>query len=402
MLMSEWSYINPNYAQDKRRDLRIDFLRGMVMLIMVVGHIEIFSWFNFLTWERIGVVAGAEGFVILSGLVMGKIYRRKIRQAGLHDASVSILKRAFKLYLVNIVIISSIALLTFIPDIDVTGATTFIDRGAGITYPLYAQVGTALSTNISQILLLQQGPHQVQILGLYVVLFIFAPFAFYLLEKGRVIILSGISLALYLINLIHPSMPTGAHFEYGFPALTWQLIFFHGLIFGYYEQEITLWFTGYRKVIGLTLAYILFFAFMLFAWNNPNPFMPPGTKLTWVAPDTFYHLYNLYFQKNTLGVLRLVNYVVALTVLFNVLTNFWQPINKFFGWFFVTLGQSSLYVFILHIYVLLFIYNLPIFRGLTATYTSGNIWVNTAGHTLAIAMLWIAARYKLAGKWIPS
>ena len=84
------------------RDLRIDFIRGMVMMLLVVGHIEIFSWFNYLTWERIGVVSGAEGFVILAGVVLGFLYRHKIQQVGLAESAKLMIERAFKLYRVNI------------------------------------------------------------------------------------------------------------------------------------------------------------------------------------------------------------------------------------------------------------------------------------------------------------
>ena len=395
---SSWSYTQSGSS----RDLRIDFIRGMVMMLLIVGHIEIFSWFNYLTWERIGVVSGAEGFVILAGVVLGFLYRRKIQQVGLAESAMLMIERAFKLYRVNIFVIASIALLALIPFIDVTGATTFTDRGSGTVYPLYPKAGTDLHIVIARILLLKSGPHEVQILGLYFVLFLFAPLAFYLLEKRQVGLLSGLSIVLYMKNWAFPAMPTDAQFEYGFPVLAWQLIFFHGIIFGYYKQEISNWFTGNRKIVGLVVAYILFIVFMLFSLNNPHPFMPPSSKLTWIAPDTFNRLYSLYFQKNTLGVLRLVNYVVVLTVLFHILTIFWVPINKAFGWFFIKFGQASLYVFILHIYVLLFIYNLPIFHGLTATYTSGNIWINTLGHALALTMLWTAAHYKIGEKWIPS
>lgn len=397
-LFSSWSYTQSGSS----RDLRIDFLRGMVMAALIVGHIEIFSWFNYLTWERIGVVSGAEGFVIFAGVVMGFLYRRKIQQAGLAESSMLMIERAFKLYRVNIFVIASIALLALIPFIDVTGATTFTDRGTGTVYPLYPKAGTDLHIVIARILLLKSGPHEVQILGLYFVLFLFAPLAFYLLEKGHLRLLSGLSIVLYMKNWAFPAMPTDAQFEYGFPVLTWQLIFVHGIIFGYYKQEISNWFTGNRKIVGLVIAYSLFIAFMLFSLNNPHPFMPPSSKLTWIAPDTFNHIYFLYFQKNTLGILRLVNYVVVLTVLFHILTMFWRPINKALGWFFITFGQASLYVFILHVYVLLFIYNIPVFHGLTASYTSGNIWLNTLGHTLAMAMLWTAAHYKIGEKWIPS
>jgi hypothetical protein len=254
----------------------------------------------------------------------------------------------------------------------------------------------------ARILLLKSGPHQVQILGLYFVLFLFAPLAFYLLEKGQVKLLSAFSIVLYMKNWAFPAMPTDAQFEYGFPVLAWQFIFVHGIIFGYYKQEISNWFTGNRKIVGLVVAYILFIAFMLFSLNNPHPLMPPSSKLTWIAPDTFNRLYSKKKKKNTLGVLRLVNYVVVLIVLFHILTIFWAPINKVLGWFFIKFGQASLYVFILHIYVLLFIYNIPVFHGLTATYTSGNIWINTLGHALALGILWTAAHYKIGEKWIPS
>jgi hypothetical protein len=289
-----------------------------------------------------------------------------------------------------------------IPFIDVTGATTFTDHGAGVTFPLYPNAGTDFHIAIAQILLLQAGPHEVQILGLYFIFFLFSPLAFFLLEKGQVRLLSAISIVLYMKNWAFPAMPTGAQFEYGFPVLTWQLIFVHGIIFGYYKEEISSYFVGNKKILGLTVAYILFIGFMLFSWNNPHPYMPPSSKLNWITPDTFNSWYALYFQKNTLGVLRLVNYVVVLTVLFHILTLFWVPINKVIGWFFVTFGQASLYVFILHVYVLLFIYNLPIFHGLTANYTSGNIWINTLGHTLALGILWTAAYYKIGQRWIPS
>lgn len=397
------SFSNWGYTQaGSSRDLRIDFLRGMVMAALIVGHIEIFSWFNYLTWERIGVVSGAEGFVIFAGIIMGFLYRKKIQQVGLYESVKLMLERAFKLYRVHVFVITSIALLALIPFIDMTGATTFTDRGAGVIYPLYPKPGTDLHTIIAQILLLQAGPHEVQILGLYFVLFLFSPLAFYLLEKRQARLLSGLSIVLYMKNWAFPAMPTGTQFEYGFPVLTWQLIFVHGIIFGYYKDEISNRFTGNKKIIGLTVAYILFIAFMLFSLNNPHQFMPPSSKLTWIAPDIFNGWYTLYFQKNTLGVLRLVNYIVVLTVLFHLLTLFWAPINKMFGWFFITFGQASLYVFILHVYVLLFIYNLPIFHGLTASYNSGNIWINTIGHALAMGMLWTAAHYKIGQKWIPS
>src|SRR5258707_14069393 len=79
------------------RDLRIDFLRGMGMLVLVVVHFELFSLYNFLAWERIGVISGAEGFVIFSGCVIGLIYRRRLEQKGWQDAGWKLLDRPTQL-----------------------------------------------------------------------------------------------------------------------------------------------------------------------------------------------------------------------------------------------------------------------------------------------------------------
>jgi hypothetical protein len=60
------------------RDLRVDFLRGVAMCSVVIVHVEIFSAFSFLAWERVGCVSSAVFFVILSGFVLGEVSRRRV------------------------------------------------------------------------------------------------------------------------------------------------------------------------------------------------------------------------------------------------------------------------------------------------------------------------------------
>src|SRR5436190_22143057 len=94
------------------RDLRIDFLRGMVMLVLVVVHFEIFSLYNFLAWERIGVISGGEGFVILSGCVVGMVYPRRIEQNGSPDSTWKPFARAAPLYRVKVSVMVGALLLS--------------------------------------------------------------------------------------------------------------------------------------------------------------------------------------------------------------------------------------------------------------------------------------------------
>jgi hypothetical protein len=389
-----WSYAPA--AGD--RDLRIDFLRGMVMLVLVINHIELFSLYNLLTWERVGVISGGEGFVILSGFVIGMVYRRRVEQKGWRDGAWKLLDRAAQLYRINVLVIVGVFLLSLQRWIDMSAAMTFTDRYAGKVYELYPEAGTNVQTWLARLLTLKIGPHQIQILGLYVCLLFLAPLALFLLREGRWRLLLGLSWILYVFNWAYPAMPTGAQFEYGFPLLTWQLIFFHGMAAGFHREHVFGFMSSRRGRPLLILCFLVFFAFLFFAQNTPNPVIPSWARLSVVPPDVYDSLYGKYFLKNTLGILRLVNYAVALAVGLTALTRLWRPLDRAFGWFFIPVGQASLYVFIVHVFVVALIDNVLPFH---LAPEHDDLWINTLGHTAALAILWLMVRFKVFYRWIP-
>jgi hypothetical protein len=380
------------------RDLRIDFLRGVVMLVLVVVHVELFSLYNFLAWERVGVISGGEGFVILSGCVIGMVYRRRIEQKGWNDAVWKLLDRATQLYRVNVFVIVSVLLLSLLPVINMSAVMTFVDRGSGTVYQLYPEAGTNPQTWLARILTLRAGPHQIQILGLYVCLLTLSPLALYLLSQGRWRLLLALSWLFYVFNWAYPQMPTGAEFEYAFPLLTWQLIYFHGLAAGYHRERVFA-FMGSRRGRPLLIACcVLFCAFLFFAQNTPNPLIPSYARLSLIPPAIYSNLYDRFFLKNTLGLLRMVNDAVALVVCLTVLTRLWRPFERALGWFFIPLGQASLYVFVAHVYVLALISNVV---PLHISPDHPDLWINTLVHTAALAILWLMVRFKVLYRWIP-
>jgi fucose 4-O-acetylase-like acetyltransferase len=103
-------------------------------------------------------------------------------------------------------------------------------------------------------------------------------------------------------------------------------------------------------------------------------------------------------QKNTLGLLRLLDYASVLIVLYATLTRCWEPIRKALGWFFIPLGQASLYVFIIHVPVVAAVNNFLPFGFST---DPPRLWINTVAHTLALAALWLMVRYRVLFRWIP-
>lgn len=159
----------PNF--DFGRDLRIDFLRGFVMLVVITVHLEYLSFFSLFAWERIDLVSSTEGFVALSGLVVGIVYCKKQKRDGFVSTAQKLFKRALKLYCVNVVVILSIPLIGLIPLINIDAVTHWSIPGTlGPVYRLYPPESADWIELIYKALLLKIGPHQFQVIGLYVVL----------------------------------------------------------------------------------------------------------------------------------------------------------------------------------------------------------------------------------------
>jgi hypothetical protein len=391
---TSWRY--PDTGAD--RDLRIDFMRGMVMLILIIVHVELFSLYNFAVWERIGVVSGGEGFVILSGYITGFISRRRIEEHGWKFAVRKLLGRALQLWRINIFAICLVALLVWIPKIDLASLTTFTDRGSNQVFQLYPAPDASLDTWIVDILLLRIGPHELQILGLYVCLLILAPFILKAIAGGRTPHVLALSWLVYGINAVYPMTPTGSQFESGFPLLTWQVLFVHGLAIGYHRERVWHFMGGKQGRSIFAAACVLFVAFLFWAQNTPNPMIPSYARISIIPADVYSAVYARFMQKNTLGILRLLNYASVLIVGYAALTRFWKPIRRSVGWFFIPLGQASLYVFIVHLVVVAAVDN---FLPFGFPRDHHDLWINTVAHTAALAALWLLVRYKVLFRWIP-
>jgi hypothetical protein len=386
-----WSYV----AVGGGRDLRVDFIRGLVMLVLVVNHFELFSLYAYLVWERIGVVTGAEGFVILSGVVVGMVHRRRVERDGWRAAVWKMWDRAATLYRLNVIVTVSIGLLGLVPLWSTAALTTYYDGLADTTTSLYPAAGMPWPSWIADALLLRFGPHQFQVMGLYVVLLAAAPAALWLLFQKRAGILLGLSWILYFASWAHPGHVFGAMFENAFPVLAWQLLFVHGMAAGFHRERIGAWM---RRPLArrslLAACGVLWLGFFLYTMNNPIEPMPAWTRLHFIAPERFYALYNAYFLKDTLGPLRLVNYFAVLVLGFWLLTRAWKPIHRALGWFFIPIGQASLYVFFVHVYLVLVVSNL-------VTFDAGDVLTNTLVHTAVLATLWLMVRTKFLFRWIP-
>lgn len=385
------------YMSSDKRDLRIDLLRGVALVMMIVAHIEVMSLFNLLTWERFGLTTGAEGFVILSGFMLGVINRKRLRKEALLTVSYSLYCRAFKIYVVNVVIILSILLMTKMSFIKTFEVTHFTDRFAEHSFTLYPVLEQIKESWFNMVLYLQIGPHQSQILGLYFYLLLATPISLYLLMSRRVGWLLLSSLFFYVTYYFSKIRLTSAEFEFAFPFLAWQLIYILGMTIGWYKDELLSLARTQAGFWCLSIIVLFTLVMMFIAQNHTNPFMPSWAMLHVINTKHFNWIYHNLAEKNALGPLRVINDFFLLTTCYLVLTYFWVPINKLFGWFLITLGQHSLYVFIVHVYVVLLVNQIVEF-GLWH-----QAWLlNTLIHISALLMLWLLAKYNIGRRFIPN
>jgi len=385
------------YAVPGKRDLRIDMLRGIALVMMVVAHTEILSLVNIFTWERFGLTTGAEGFVILSGFMLGMLNRQRLQKEVLLTIGWTLWRRAAKIYLVNLTIILLILALNRLSVVNTFEVTHFVDRYSGTVWALFPTTPQIKETWFNIVLYLQIGPHQTQILGLYICLLLVSPLFLGLLQSGRVVWLLLASLAAYISYQFWSTRLTVAEFEFAFPLLAWQLIFVCGMCCGWYKDELMSLarMPPGRVVMGIMVIYAL--VMMFIAQNHTNPFMPPALLLHVIPPADFNWFYHHLAGKNALGPCRVLNDFCLMLLVYLLLTFFWQPVERLFGWFLIPLGQHSLYTFIVHVFVVLAVSQFVHFD------LWHHAWLrNTFIHLSALGLLWWMAKKEIGGRFIPN
>jgi len=377
----------------KGRDERIDLLRGLAILFVIVNHVAIRSLYQIFWVEAIGTISGAEIFVLLSGIIIGLVYRERIQRDGLRRAQGQILRGAFQIYRVAVVTNLIVYFLQWLLKIDVSILTSYTDTDTGAVYSLY-ESNPSMITFVGKLLFLIYGPGQINILGLYVALLAITPVLLWLCHIKQPYVVIAMSWLLYALNAIHPVRALPFQSENAFPILAWHILFVHGLLAGYYRDQLRRLLSGQTGRIVFMLAFVLFLACCFFALNNPWYDIPGPTRFSLIPEPTYYWIYSNFFERLPLEIGRVINTFVAVGVLYAVLTYCWVPCRRIAGWLCIPLGQATLYIFIIHLLFVLIVYNV-------GTLQRGDVILNTIAHTVVIGLIWIMVRKRILFEWIP-
>lgn len=353
------------------------------------------------------MVSGAEFFVLLSGLVLAMVYRPKVAEQGIVPATRLILRRAGKIYVAAVVIVVAIGLAALIPFLNTAPATTFTDEGTGAAgtaasgrvYDLYSGFDRLFrypvdASVFADILLLRMGPWQVNILGFYVVMLAVSPVILWALSRRLWPVVLVVCWAVYGLQAWTQVRVLPSQFEDSFPLLTWQVLFVTGMVVGFHRRGIVEWFGTRlgRALIAVCAVSAVLLA--LWSWNNPYLSSPLDVRLDLVSENLFSGVYAAGFERTYLDLGRILNVFVLLVTAYAFLTVLWRPVNRAVGWFFTPLGQTTLYVFIVQLLLVLIVANIP-FLAL------GDVWINTAANVLILALVWVMVRYRVLFGVIP-
>ncbi|CAD7034240.1 hypothetical protein REJC140_03292 [Pseudorhizobium endolithicum] len=218
----------------KRFDL-IDGMRGYFLVFMLINHL-IFAggyWLVKINHNQLAFVEDAQGFVFLSGLLIGMVYARKMMKNGYAAGRQAIYSRAFELYRYAMgIVIAVLAAQMILPEAYTVwynwlGYTTFDD-------PLRL---AAIATFLFQ-------PTFMDILPQYIVYMLFAPLLVKLvLEDKWHYVLAG-SLTLWMAGQLGLQRivteplnqlvmgPDDQGIRVSFNLLGWQIVFYSGLVLG--------------------------------------------------------------------------------------------------------------------------------------------------------------------------
>ncbi|MEP7304100.1 MAG: OpgC domain-containing protein [Acidobacteriota bacterium] len=360
------------------RDLRIDWLRGLAMTCVVVNHSRLSSLLSWFSYQRFWVVTAAEVFVVLSGVVLGTVYGRRLDRDGLLPVAKGLCRRAIFLYAAFVAVTMSVLALSLL-GVDTSSLTTLDDQGiAWFLEPRAMDV--AMWRDVA---LMRHGPWTFEIIGLYVFLVLAALPCLIAFRRAGWRLTLAASWAIYAFYQVWPHELTSAGFETVFPISAWQLLFVHGIAVGYYRDAIARSAAEWPRRVPV-IACVGVAAFMLFALSNPRADGPSWLRSSIVSPELFTYLYERYFALSALGIGRLVNLAVALPLAYALLTWCW-PIARASQAVFVTLGEQSLGAFVLHVYGLILLANVP---------RPDAVWANTTAQVILILSIAAVLNWK--------
>lgn len=362
------------YAADSTRDLRLDLLRGFCVFAMIADHVGGASFAHAVTGAGEFFVSAAEGFIFLSGFVMGMVYHQIVDREGLQVAMKKALLRSWTLYKLTIAVTLLFGLQLFLYE---------YDFGPFESWPRF----------IADVVTLRQTIYLGDIPLIYTLLLASGAVSLWLLSRGRTVWLLSVSTALWLAYQLNPDWtsnlpwPIVNNTMFHFPA--WQIYFVAALALGYHRRTVTSWLARIPRG-PLFFASTSIFGLMLYLHLSHGSQLPD-----FFQQDDVRATLDGWFQKGGAGPLRLLAALFTFSFAYLFVSQLWQPISRAAGWLLLPLGQSSLYAYAMHVVLLGFAY------ASLDSLTERSAWPNTVAQLGMVMLVWCMVKTRFLFRIVP-
>ena len=371
---------------DTRRDVALDLLRGLAVVILVVNHIHLDSALEYATQP---FLSAAEALVLVSGVVCGVVFRRRWQADGARAVTSALLRRSGKLYVASVVVVALVGALRFVPGL-ATYALTILPRVGTDLYAVEGPISTLLA-----VLLLAVGPWQFDVLGFFIAALAVAPVVLWALDRGWWPIVLSTSAGLYLTGRVTGWEVLPSMSERPFPLLIWQVLFVPAMVIGWHRLQVE---AVLRAIGGRLVAAVAIVALLAGYLRLHEIGLDPlgldrllGYGLVeWAAWD------REHFDKRTLDPARLVSMVAFGAVAYLLFARFERVAEATVGRLLIPLGRNSFYVFIMQVFVCLAVASVPALAG-----DGLGLLANTAVQIACLALLWIMVERRVLFELVP-
>lgn len=367
-------------ALKARRIIELDLLRGFFIVVIILDHLQFWpSPWQYMTGQGRLWVSAAEGFFIISGLLIGYLRAYKGAHSSLRDMSKKLWARAGMLWLWGVIITAAALMLSYaLP---------------GPTNLLPALPGDETMANpfvlIWRIITLDYASAWIYFLRLYAIMLALTPLFLWCIRHKKVLHFAVLSLGIYLASLlIHP----------GEEALQWQVLFFGAAILGWKLEAILAWFRTRPQVrtativtlIVTTLASMVLSYAVVHGWTYVES---PATSISREAYVSIRANVDPVFSNQPLTPARIALsflWFSGLLALFHVMR---KPLERWLGWLLLIFGNASLTAYCLQAIVLI-----PIVKFIQPT---ENFWYNGLIGALVIVLFWSLMKQPIVQKILP-
>ncbi|MDT7952294.1 MAG: OpgC domain-containing protein [Acetobacteraceae bacterium] len=207
-----------------KRDLRVDFFRGVALWLIFIDHIP-GNWIAQFSLRNFALCDSTEVFVLLAGYAAGIAYGRSMDRNGWVFAGADVLRRAWVLYIAHI-------FLFVVFSAQVSYSATALDRSDYLEEIHIDALADAPYRAMLEALLLHFQPAYLDILPMYIALLVMFAFVMPLL-RNRWLLLALSAAGYVAVRTTGYNLSSWTGGGWYFNPLAWQFLFMIGAVLSY-------------------------------------------------------------------------------------------------------------------------------------------------------------------------